>query len=119
MNILVVEKEDSITQLLSFKLHRDGYEVVVATDGQYAVELLEKRTFDLVIADIAAPLFSGEELILSIRNNSPEMPIILLAAIGQESILLRCLNSGANDFIFKPFLPYDLSIRVKRFLMSN
>lgn len=117
MKILIAEDEAMMLAALQKNLEDDGYEVIVATDGQEAIELFQNHTPDLVVTDILMPYATGLELIATIRSHSePNTPIIVLSAMGQEATVLEAFNLGADDFLTKPFNPTELSLRVRRLL---
>ena len=108
-----------IVKSLEFKLTKDGYEIVVAHDGRKALDILKNETFQLVITDLMLPFINGTELIEHIKNNIPELPIIVLSTSNQEEIIMDAFKMGVNDFITKPFSPNELSLRVKRTIENN
>lgn len=117
--IIVIEDNPMVVKSLEFKLTKDGYDVVIAPDGRKAMEMLEKESFHLVITDLMLPFVNGSELIEHIKNNIPELPIIVLSTSNQEDIITDAFNMGVNDFITKPFSPNELSLRVKRTLANS
>ena len=117
--ILIIEDNPMVVKSLEFKLTKDGYEVIVAEDGRRALEILkEDDSIQLVITDLMLPYVTGTELIEHIRNNTPNMPIIVLSTSNQEEIITDAFMMGVNDFITKPFSPNELSLRVKRTIES-
>ncbi|MEH6703303.1 response regulator [Galbibacter orientalis] len=117
--ILIIEDNPMIVKSLEFKLTKDGYEIVVAHDGRKALDILKNETFQLVITDLMLPFINGTELIEHIKNNIPELPIIVLSTSNQEEIIMDAFKMGVNDFITKPFSPNELSLRVKRTIENN
>lgn len=117
--ILIIEDNPMVVKSLEFKLTRDGYDVIIAEDGRRALEILrEDDAIQLVITDLMLPYVTGTELIEHIRNNTPNMPIIVLSTSNQEEIITDAFMMGVNDFITKPFSPNELSLRVKRTIES-
>ena len=105
--------------LLKFRLEKEGYEVWVAKDGKEAQQLLEKGLPDIILSDIMMPHMNGLELTSYVRNElKSDVPLILLSVAGQEDMVIRTFELGADDFISKPFSPNELVIRIKR-LMRN
>ena len=89
----------------------------MAQDGREAVDLIEKETPDLILTDIMMPFVSGLEVISHIRLKLDlDTPIIVFSSAGQEEMVIKAFNLGANDFMGKPFSPNELIIRVKRLL---
>jgi DNA-binding response OmpR family regulator len=117
MKILVAEDEPILIRTIEMKLRRDGHEVVLAEDGQQALDRLEEGPPDLIITDIMMPYASGLEIIAAVRARAwPKVPVIILSAMGQEEVVLEAFQLGADDYITKPFSPNELSVRVRRLL---
>ncbi|MDX1278788.1 response regulator transcription factor [Oceanihabitans sediminis] len=114
--IVLAEDNSTLSLLLKYRLEKEGYEVLVAVDGKEAVELVESHKPDMVLADIMMPFYSGLEVVSYIRNKlKKDTPIIIFSSAGQEEMVLKAFNLGANDFMTKPFSPNELVIRLKRF----
>jgi len=115
--IVLAEDNSTLSLLLKFRLEKEGYDLLMATDGKEAVELIENDTPDLILTDIMMPFVSGLEVISHVRNKlNSEIPVIVFSSAGQEEMVLKAFNLGANDFMGKPFSPNELVIRVKRLL---
>lgn len=115
--IVLAEDNSTLSLLLKFKLVKEGYEVFAAEDGKKAIEFIEAHNPDLILTDIMMPFISGLEVISHVRNKlSLQTPIIVFSAAGQEEMVLKAFNLGANDFMGKPFSPNELGIRVKRLI---
>ena len=116
--ILVVEDEDALSTLLQYNLDKEGYEVVVAADGEEALTLVSERLPDIIILDWMLPKISGIEVCrrLRQRSESRNVPIIMLTARGEESDRIRGLDTGADDYIVKPFAMSELSARIRAVL---
>lgn len=115
--IVLAEDNTTLSMLLKFRLEKDGYELFMATDGKEAVELIEDKAPDLVLTDVMMPFISGLEVISHVRNKlESKTPIIVFSSAGQEEMVLKAFNLGANDFMGKPFSPNELVIRIKRLL---
>lgn len=100
---------------LEFRLKRQGFEVIKAEDGEKAIQLLTAEEPDLIIADIMMPHITGLELIKYVRHElKRETPIIVISALELDEIVLKAFRLGANDFITKPFKPYELILRIRR-----
>ncbi len=116
--ILVVEDEAALVTLLRYNLEREGFRVAAARDGEEALLLAREQKPDLVLLDWMLPLLSGIEVCRQIRR-MPELrqvPIIMLTARGEEGDKLRGLDSGADDYVTKPFSPSELIARVRAVL---
>jgi DNA-binding response OmpR family regulator len=119
MNILVAEDEPLLIRAIEGRLKKDGYAVQSAADGQQALEQIAKRAPDLVITDIMMPYASGLEIIAAVRAlPGKKVPVIILSSMGQEDVVLEAFRLGADDYITKPFSPNELSVRVRRLLVT-
>ena len=115
--IVLAEDNSTLSLLLKFRLEKEGYELFSAADGKIALELIEQHKPDLILTDIMMPYVSGLEVISHVRNKlNMTIPIIVFPAAGQEEMVLKAFNLGANDFMGKPFSPNELIIRIKRSL---
>ena len=117
-HILVVEDEDALSTLLQYNLDKEGYDVVVASDGEEALTLVSEKLPDLVVLDWMLPKVSGIEVCrrLRQRSESRNVPIIMLTARGEESDRIRGLDTGADDYVVKPFAMSELSARIRAVL---
>ncbi|HRJ64435.1 phosphate regulon transcriptional regulator PhoB [Brevundimonas sp. UBA2416] len=116
--VLVMEDEDALATLLSYNLEKEGYRVVVASDGEEGMLQIEERLPDLVLLDWMLPKLSGIEVCRRIRGKSEtrNMPIIMLTARGEESDRIRGLDTGADDYLTKPFSMSELIARIRAVL---
>ena len=113
--ILVADDEASIRRILETRLKMVGYDVVVAEDGEEAVEIFNKTNPDLVVLDVMMPKMDGYGVTREIRRTS-DVPIIILTALGDVSERITGLELGADDYVIKPFSPKELEARVKAVL---
>jgi two-component system phosphate regulon response regulator PhoB len=114
----VVEDEDALATLLQYNLEKEGYAVTVAGDGEEALIVVDERLPDLVVLDWMLPKVSGIEVCRRLRSR-PEtrnVPIILLTARGEESDRIRGLDTGADDYVVKPFSMTELTARIRAVL---
>lgn len=111
-NILVVDDDKDIRELVDVYLKTEGFNVILAQDGEEALSLIEKNNFDLVILDVMMPKISGLDTLIKIRKNHI-MPIIFLTAKNEEIDMIKALTLGADDYISKPFSSMELLARVK------
>ena len=119
--ILVVEDEAALVTLLRYNLEREGFRVAEARDGEEALLMAREQKPDLVILDWMLPLLSGLEVCRQLRRG-PEtrtVPIIMLTARGEEGDKLRGLDSGADDYVTKPFSPSELIARIRAALRRS
>lgn len=117
--ILVIEDDQEIAYVLKFILQREGLEVHHASDGRQATTMIEHMPMPkLVLCDINLPYVDGFQLISIIRSKESwkDVPIIMLTSKSQEKDIVRALDSGANDYVLKPFSPKELIARLRRFL---
>ena len=113
--ILVVEDEADLVTLLSYNLERAGFEVLVAGDGDEALLMVEEERPDLILLDWMLPHRSGLEVCRQLRRRpeSRHVPIIMLTARGDETDRVRGLDTGADDYVPKPFSMSELIARVR------
>jgi len=112
MRILIVDDERQITRVLRTSLQSHGYDVQVAQDGLEAFTMFEQAPPDLIITDLAMPNMDGLELTRAVRRVS-ETPIIVLSVREQEATKIAALDSGADDYVIKPFSMPELMARVR------
>ncbi|MGB7999529.1 MAG: response regulator transcription factor [Anaerobacillus sp.] len=113
--ILLVDDEESIIDVSTRYLERDGYEVISASNGEEAIHKWKKELPDLIVLDLMMPLKDGMETAEEIRAVD-DVPIIMLTALGQERDRLLGLTVGADDYLTKPFSPRELVLRVRNIL---
>ncbi len=114
-NILVVEDEKDIIEVLRYYLEKDNYRVHVAEDGFTALEIAEKVVPNLVILDLMLPRLDGIEVCKRMKTDERlrEIPIIMLTAKAEEADKIKGLETGADDYVTKPFSAKELMARVK------
>ena len=117
IKILVVDDDPMIVHTVKHHLLREGYQVLAASNGMEALQIVENENIDLLITDIMMPQLSGLNLISFFREfYSIKVPIIILTSLGQNHILYPSLKQGANDFLTKPIDFSALSLSVKYIL---
>jgi two-component system, OmpR family, phosphate regulon response regulator PhoB len=116
--ILIVEDEVDLVTLLKYNLEKEGFRTLSANDGEEALLLANEQPPSLVLLDWMLPLMSGLEVCRQMRRNAKtrDVPIIMLTARGEEADKVRGLNSGADDYIAKPFSPTELVARMRAVL---
>jgi two-component system, OmpR family, phosphate regulon response regulator PhoB len=116
--VLIVEDEAPLQQLLAYNLERAGFSVGQAYDGDEAQTMMAERAPDLVVLDWMLPFVSGLELCRQLRRKpaTAHLPIIMLTARGEEPDRLRGLDTGADDYITKPFSVDELIARIRAVL---
>jgi two-component system, OmpR family, phosphate regulon response regulator PhoB len=112
--LLLVEDDRALADLLIWHFSREGYDIVRTADGDEALLLAEERTPDLVILDWMIEGVTGIEVCRRLRRRAAtaQVPIIMLTARGEESDRIRGLETGADDYVTKPFSPRELMARV-------
>ena len=116
--ILIVEDEMPLVTLLRYNLEREGFAALDAQDGEEALNIAREQKPDLVLLDWMLPLMSGIEVCRQLRRNpeTRQIPIVMLTARGEEGDKLRGLDSGADDYVTKPFSPSELIARIRAVL---
>ncbi len=114
VSILVVDDEQMMCTLLTKILSREGYQVKTADGGEAALALLEKEQFNLVISDMKMPGMDGFELLKRIKQNYPDIGVIIMTAYGDTYTVKDALLLGADEYITKPFKSYEISLVVER-----
>jgi len=110
--ILIVEDEEKISRFLELELNHEGYQVEQAFDGKKALELLENNTYDLVILDVMLPKLNGMAVLRRLRKFS-SVPVIMLTAKDDTMDKVMGLDSGADDYLTKPFEIEELLARIR------
>jgi two-component system phosphate regulon response regulator PhoB len=113
--VLIVEDEAPLVTMLRYNLEREGFAVDEAADGEEALLRIVERRPDAVLLDWMLPLVSGLEVCRRIRRvpATRSLPVIMLTARGEESDRIRGLDSGADDYVVKPFSPSELVARLR------
>ncbi len=118
MRILVVDDEKLLVKGIKFNLENEGYEVDTAYDGEEALNMAKARDYDLLILDIMMPKISGVDVCMKVREFST-VPIIMLTAKSEDSDKLMGFESGADDYITKPFNILELRARIRALLRRS
>ncbi len=114
--ILIVEDEPSMRLGLKDNLEFEGYQVLIAEDGQAALDVIASNIFDLILLDVMLPKISGFDVCKKLRKEGNTTPIILLTAKGEEIDKVLGLELGADDYVTKPFSLRELLARIKAVL---
>jgi len=119
--ILIVEDDPALVELLKYNLEKEGYATVVATDGEAALTRVEEEEPVLIVLDWMLPKLSGIDVCRRLRQraSTARLPIIMLTARGEEDDRIKGLESGADDYIVKPFSPSELTARVRAVLRRS
>ena len=113
MNILLIEDDVPVATMLNKGLSETGYSVTVAPDGNIGWELASGNGFDLLILDIMLPGINGLELCKRLRKEEINIPILMLTALGTTENIVLGLDSGADDYLVKPFKFAELEARLR------
>jgi two-component system response regulator RegX3 len=114
-SVLLVEDEESFIDALTIGLDREGFDVTIARDGQQALAIFAKATFDVVLLDLMLPKMSGLDVCRSMRATS-NVPIIIVSAKGEEVDMVLMLEMGADDYVTKPYRLRELVARIRAVL---
>lgn len=117
LRVLLVDDDPAILEVLSAYLKREGYKVIEAHDGKAALELAP--TCNLVVLDLMLPEIDGLEVARVLKEDYPELPILILTAKGSEGERVYGLELGADDYVVKPFSPREVVARVKSLLRRS
>ncbi|NCQ52961.1 MAG: sigma-54-dependent Fis family transcriptional regulator, partial [Caldiserica bacterium] len=112
--VMVADDERNVRVLLKEILEDDGYEVIVAEDGEKAVNTVSKYNIDCALLDVRMPVLDGLEAFLKIKEISPDLPVIFLTAYGSSDLAIKAMKKGAYDYLTKPFDVEELKIKVKK-----
>jgi two-component system copper resistance phosphate regulon response regulator CusR len=114
--ILIVEDEQRLAEIIQKQLQESGFSADVANDGFVGKRMIEQTEYDLVVLDINLPLLNGYELCTEIRRTNSKIPIIMLTALGTPENKLVGFETGADDYVLKPFDFRELLARINVFL---
>jgi DNA-binding response OmpR family regulator len=116
--VLIADDEEDILRLVRFGLERDGYRVLIASDGADALERAQAKPPSLCVLDVMMPKLSGLEVLARLRDDprTARVRVILLTARGREADVDRGFALGADDYVIKPFSPQELRRRVRAVL---
>lgn len=115
-SVLLVDDDPTIVEVVHTYLTSSGMEVARAADGVTALALAARGRPDLVVLDIMLPGLSGLEVCSRLRETRPDLPVVMLTALGEESDRILGLETGADDYLTKPFSPRELVLRVQSVL---
>ena len=113
MRILLIEDDETLCQTVPFQLRQEGFSVDVAMNGEDGLHFARERLHDLILLDRMLPGLDGMEILHSLRRENIQTPVIFLTALGQLHDRTTGLNSGADDYIVKPFAFEELLARIR------
>jgi sigma-B regulation protein RsbU (phosphoserine phosphatase) len=113
--ILIVDNDQLNRTILARNLKREGYSVQIEDDGNKALELLEKESFDLLLWEVQLPGLNGPDMLQRIRQHEElqHVPVVLLSKVKDMEEVIRCIEAGASDYLTKPFNPALLKARIR------
>ncbi|TDB60023.1 response regulator transcription factor [Arundinibacter roseus] len=114
--ILLIEDDAHVCSFINKGLSEEDFEVSVAMDGNIGLQMAVSSQFNLIILDIMLPSIGGLDLCKMIRSHDPEVPILLLSALGSTENVVMGLNTGADDYLTKPFKFIELLARIRALL---
>jgi DNA-binding response OmpR family regulator len=114
--VLVVDDDDTVSDVVRRYLERADFDVTLAADGPAALAAAEAARPDLVVLDLMLPGMDGLDVCRRLRARDPDLPIVMLTALGEESDRVVGLSLGADDYVTKPFSPRELVLRVQSVL---
>ncbi len=118
-NILIIEDKKSLAEMLKKALQLEGYEVKCAFSLKEGLERFSTNAFDAIVADLKLPDGDSIDIIKLIREQSPQIPIIIMTAYGSIEVAVKAVKEGAYDFITKPFDPDHLLMLLKKAIMES
>jgi len=119
--ILIVDDNEMNRDVLARRIKRIGAGVRAVESGEEALEILQKESFDLVLLDLMMPGMNGYEVLSHIKQNpeTQELPVIMISAVDDLESVVRCIEMGAADYLFKPFNPVLLKARITAILRQR
>lgn len=119
--VLVCDDDPLLLDLLEFRLSTRGYNVIVAKDGQEALERIRDDRPSAVVLDAMMPILDGYEVLRRLREEeaTKDIPVVMLTARRQERDIVGALALGASDYVVKPFIPEELVARLSRLLEAG
>lgn len=119
MAILVIEDDQRVAELIQRGLEEQGFSVTLAYDGLSGKKLALQNDYDLIITDIILPKMDGIDVCRHIRETKPDIPIIMLTALGTTDDKVEGFDAGADDYLVKPFEMRELLVRIRALLKRN
>ncbi|VXC56816.1 MULTISPECIES: response regulator transcription factor [Chryseobacterium] len=119
MKILIIEDNLRVSSLMKRGLESQGYEIYISEDAEDALVIVERIDFDLIITDIMLPQMNGIELSKLIKQKHPDLPLIMLTALGTIDEKIEGFDAGADDYMVKPFEIRELYARIKAILLRK
>ena len=120
-NILVIDDDDIMLKAIKNILNKDGFNVVTATDGKQAFELLDHTVFDIVVTDLMLPHANGLEVVGKLRHTegNRNVGIIVVSSVGNEETITEAFRLGADDYLKKPIMAGELLMRIRKLIANK
>jgi len=118
-HILLVEDEQHIAQGIIFNLERENFQITHTETGAAALEIFSRQSFDLVVLDLMLPDSHGFDICRQMRKAEPQLPILMLTALGEEQDRVKGLKEGADDYLTKPFSLDEFLLRIRGMLRRS
>ncbi len=119
MKLLIVEDEPKVAAFLNQGLSEQGFDTDVVYDGQMGLKMAQRNEYDIILLDVIVPYINGIELCKSIKEIKPNVPIIMLTALGTTDDKLSGFDAGADDYLVKPFEFKELLARIRALLKRS
>lgn len=119
MKILIIEDNARVSSLLKRGLESQGYQIYISEDAEDALVMVDKIDFNLIITDIMLPDMNGIDFSKKVKQNFPDLPIIMLTALGTIDEKIEGFDAGADDYMVKPFEIRELYVRIKAVLQRK
>jgi DNA-binding response OmpR family regulator len=119
MKLLIVEDEPKVAAFLNQGLSEQGFNTDVVYDGQMGLKMAQRNSYDIILLDVIVPYINGIELCKSIKESQPNVPIIMLTALGTTDDKLSGFDAGADDYLVKPFEFKELLARIRALLKRS
>jgi DNA-binding response OmpR family regulator len=116
IKVLLVDDEPAITENLTPFLERAGFQVITASDGELALDIVTSEAPDVMVLDVLMPKVDGREVLRRLREDGNWIPILLLTQVGEAGERAMALEEGADDYLNKPFDPHELVARIRAVL---
>ena len=119
LSIMVVDDELIVRESLKGWLDKFGYAVATAEDARVALERVEREAFDLLFVDIKMPGMDGIELLKRVKEDQPDIIVVMITAHGSIESAIEAMKAGASDYLMKPFDPEELELLVEKLVQTK
>jgi DNA-binding response OmpR family regulator len=119
MNILLVEDEEKVASFISKGLEEEGYSIEIAYNGRLGLELLNERSYDIVLLDLMIPEIDGLEVLSNMRSWGIDTPVLIITAKTSKEDVIKGLDTGSDDYLTKPFSFDELLARIRALLRRS